>query len=212
MGSIPGLFYLHDFLPPEYAKNLANLLRHTLEGKGSYQGISHKQGPKVSVFTPSNSPPWLVDVLAKYHSAKLAPPKPSQVSVNVYASSASRMVPHKDGPGVQAIILTLQSSAILRFWPKKESFPIMATAVYDEEALSEPHDVLLMPGSLLIMTGEAYLDWVHAVEPCASDTLRESACGSQPATANFAQLQAASFRNGDTFNRGPRISVVSWFE
>lgn len=211
--SIPGLFYIHDFVPLDYSKNLTNLLRRTLEGKGSYQGISYKEGPEVKVYTASSAPSWLQDVLSKYHAAGLAPLKPSQVSVNMYPSAEARMVPHKDGTGAQALILTLQNPAILRFWPKKEAYPVLATAVYEESELTgPPQDVLLMPGSLLVMTGEAFKDWVHGIvvepSPCV---LRESASGLHPATANFFQLRGTGYCDQESFERGPRISIVSWF-
>ena len=89
--------------------------------------------------------------------------------MNVYDEDRSFMVPHEDGKGSTAVILSLCSHAVLDFYfdPEKER-SIVATKV-DDRPLAElgPRiSVLLEPRSALLLTGPAFISM-------ASSSLRQ---------------------------------------
>ena len=114
---LPGAFFYPDFISAELE---SALIAECALFKGSDRGISRRYGPKVSVFTP---PPqgYLPAQLTAYleelkRSDALGGHAPFQISVNVYEEDRGAMVPHKDGRGNRATILSLGTPAVLEVW------------------------------------------------------------------------------------------------
>jgi hypothetical protein len=78
------------------------------------------------------------------------------------------MIPHKDGKGIQGIIVTLHSCAQLDFYEMVEEWTPHYTQVYTQADVTKidtpPVRVLLMPRSVLVLTGKSFtgsllLEW-----------------------------------------------------
>lgn len=115
--SIPGLPGAH-FYPNFISAELeASLLAECALLNGSNRGISRRYGPRVSVFTPPPQgycPTQLKCYIEQLKASDaLNGESPFQISVNVYEEDRGAMVPHKDGRGKCATILSLGTPAVL---------------------------------------------------------------------------------------------------
>jgi len=121
------------------------------------------------------------------------------------------MVPHKDGLGFMALITTLESSLLLDLYHKPATYPITRTMVYyknpcpelQSHEVGEPQFNLLMePGSLLILTKDSFIHWIHGIDGRTVDVVT-------PKTINL-HLLGGKYKIGDEIVRKDRISIAMW--
>eukprot|EP01124_Arcella_intermedia_P021883 TRINITY_DN3141_c0_g1_i2.p2 TRINITY_DN3141_c0_g1~~TRINITY_DN3141_c0_g1_i2.p2 ORF type:complete len:149 (-),score=13.08 TRINITY_DN3141_c0_g1_i2:203-649(-) len=139
---------------------------------------------------------------------------PWQVSMNAY-EAGDFMVPHKDGAGVCGLILALGSPLLLDFYYRPTQVPVKATQVFSkksgegsagyaayEVAEAPTVSVLMEPGGMLVLTGEAFVQYAHGIAKRTSDVITEK-------VINLPLLQEKT-QCGQTMQRGNRISIVMW--
>ena len=129
------------------------------------------------------------------------------------------MVPHKDGRGSLAVIVSLGSPVLLKFFAKPRASAdtaIVRTEVYlpnpeggdlgaAEVAAQADGAVLMEPGAALVMRNDAFTEFAHGIDfdethdDLSAVAILNRECLREPARAESATLE-----------RGARISVVMW--
>jgi alkylated DNA repair dioxygenase AlkB len=202
--SIPGVVYY----APETAQlpyMFPELARFCAEKGSQRLTISGAKGPLVRAYVPlakDAALPACLDVLwRKAVDLGIVSDKDRvfQVSVNLYKAS-DLMVPHKDGRGTRALIFSFGNGcSTLRFFHRPSDSSATYTRVFGEPAAGEDvRDYLLESGSVVLVGGAGFTDWVHYVEQRESDTW----------TAAMGNCDAA--KEGLTVARDTRVSVVFW--
>jgi len=196
---LSGAHYFTSIFSPAFAESL---FRECCAVPGRYVGISGASGPKLKAYTQNNIPAFIKKAVKPLIQLSLLPSLPHQVSINYYVSPKHSIIPHKDGPGGNALILTLGSSAKLDFYHQKENWNIQQTQVYYEQELTNvtPVSLLLEPNSALILSATSYLDYAHGIVAADEDEVTED-------LLNMKQL---SHKIGTKIPRGPRVSIVLW--
>ena len=221
---LPGAYFIPNFIDEELEEML---LAESIKNKGAKEGfISGKIGPFVKVYTPKSFlreqvPSGLVKYVETLKENEIFHENPIQISVNLYEDDTKGMVPHKDGAGTYGTILTVGSPVLLNFWykPAPEG-RVSSTLVFiqldkGEDSLQLPgklsnleipyrHDVsvYMEPRSLLILSGESFIDWAHGIAP----------------TGGTCEIQKDDIVNShllntplpSSFERGKRVSIVAW--
>jgi len=135
------------------------------------------------------------------------------VSINLYREPTYRIIPHKDGRGTRSTIVSLGSHTTLDFYRQPTELPIIHTEVYAEiDAHTTPTTrLLLQPNSMLLCTGPSFTDFVHAIFAAESDRLDAATYGNfHLLNLHRTRAEQHEYRDGDTFARAPRISIVAW--
>jgi len=207
---LPGGYYFSNIFGAEDKTLFQEFISLSTKQRSSKRilGISGAKGPNVTVFQPQiqKVPNCLTTVLSRLLDLKILPQLPTQVSVNHYESDEKGMVPHKDGSGYQAIIVTLGCSAVLEFFHYPEPFRILRTSIFSNDELDGKFatGIFLEPGSVFLMTEKSFTDYVHRIKPQFEDTITHQ-------LGNFYLLNKDK-REDQTYRRGERISIVMWNE
>ena len=109
-----------------------------------------------SVFRIGELPSWSVDIARRLHRDGFFPSIPDQMVVNDY-KPGSGIFAHMDQAAFGDTIasLSLGSTCVMQF----------------SKAGAEPaEEILLEPGSLLLLSGEARWDWLHGIPARAVDS------------------------------------------
>eukprot|EP01012_Entosiphon_sulcatum_P017371 TRINITY_DN22153_c0_g1_i1.p1 TRINITY_DN22153_c0_g1~~TRINITY_DN22153_c0_g1_i1.p1 ORF type:complete len:199 (+),score=30.61 TRINITY_DN22153_c0_g1_i1:30-599(+) len=113
-----------------------------------------------------------------------------RVAINQYPVGCG-VVSHRDCCGERVAIVSLCSYCVLH-----------VTSPNATETVAVPlhHQILLEPGSVVVLEGPAFSELVHAIDFVEEDVVT-------PDLANFAQLV---LREGAVVHRSARISVAVW--
>ncbi len=202
---VPGVVYY-----PPHAVQLpdtcfAELARFCAEKGTQRLTISGARGPLLRAYVPPAKDaalPACLDALWR-RAVEMGVVAPSdrvfQVSVNLYKAT-DQMVPHKDGRGTRGLIFSFGGGcSTLRFFHRPDESSATYTRVFEApSAEEEVRDYLLEPGSLLLVGGEGFTEWVHCVDQRESDTWRPELCNFDAAKEVVA------------VPRETRVSVVIW--
>jgi len=153
----------------------------------------------VSVLRPRDElsrkflPSSILLLIEKLVKANLVPDckPPKQISVNVYENGRHGIVAHKDGPGLQALILTLGSGALTDFYQIPCKKPLEHTEIFqldEDEKRGEKYagSIYQEPNALLVLSQESYHEHAHSIEASTVDIISEST------TLNFALLACST--------------------
>jgi len=216
LSKLPGAYFFPNRLTQEQQKEFLSTYSSQLEfSKKGY--ISGLKGPGVCAVQARNKSyvpclSRLVDIF-KNDGVPLLDRDPFQISINSY-SPGEYMVPHKDGLGNMGLIITLGSSVLLDFYHAPRKHQIRETEVYDKasgwardipgrQIADEPNvSVLMVPGSCLLLSGESFVDYVHAIDGRKSDTITDKVCN--------IDFLPGEYQVGDTLTRANRVSLVMW--
>lgn len=107
-------------------------------------------------------PSWLEDLGRRLVAARMVPDLPNHVLVNDYLPGQG-ILPHEDGPLYvpHFAIVSLLSPLLLHFSSKRD----------DTHAPQRLFSILMEPGSLLVVSGEAYEDLLHGIDPVDTETI-----------------------------------------
>jgi len=221
---LPGAFFFPDIINETQQTFFFENCKKFAETHGGKQGyISGPAGPQVVAISPHTKTPnrlekkypkFVQQLINIYTESQILDVLPWQVSVNLY-QPGDKMVPHKDGAGTMAIITTLGSALILDFYLKPAEYNITSTQTFRKqkpgstvelktlEVYPDPAvQILMEPGSALVLTGEAFLDYAHGIEAGKEDIITEK-------VANLSFLKD-KYTLGDQIQRKERVSVVMW--
>jgi len=180
------------------------LFLHIVENvQGRYNGISLYKGPKLTIFGRGTIPSFLVPLIDLLTQRSLICLTPHQVTINQYVTSNHGIIPHKDGHGQRAVIVTLGSTAKIDFFYQPEEWEPLHTQVYTDGELSttsQPISLILEPRSAILLTGPSFKDYAHGINAAEVDEVTE----------DLANIQQLSHPVGSQLPRGIRISIVIW--
>ena len=205
---LPGALYFPEFVGTALAQRVVAEVRACSDGDMS-RGITKANGPRLRIWRRSEIdagglPAAIAELSRLLRGAQVLPEAEElmQVTVNQYGDPASAtIVPHKDGRGERAVIVTILGGASMQFYYQPCCGFVPETQVLDPASLGPPSAaVLLQPRSCLTLTGESFTEWAHGIAPCTLDV-------ADPSVANFSLTGAAA---GARLPRSPRISVVFW--
>ena len=216
-----GAFYLRDFVGVELAARLTAAVKEVNSGELS-RGVTKDhglpggvvgRGPRLRVWPRSEinggGLPAAVTELERMLRAAGALPEAQrllQVTANRYEGpgGSATIVPHKDGRGERAAIVTLEGGATMQFYHRPCFGFVLETEVFDiDSGAAAGASMLLRPRSCLVLSGEAFTEWAHGIAPSPADVADHS-------LDNFAQLEA---EDGQIFPRtAGRISIVFWVD
>jgi len=217
--NLPGAFYFGNYLSE---KENEKLLKYCLELKKSRRGfISGLLGPKVCIFQPEYSSELQL-LINKLKESKIFVDDPIQLSINEY-KIGDKMVPHKDGLGNFGVIVSCGSTSCLDFYYKPAVRDIHGTMVFiksDEDEIkplpgfeksasdflidSKPDvSVFMEPRSILILSGDAFINYVHAIDARDHDVLDKS-------IGNLHLISENYQKEGIIARSKLRVSLVLW--
>merc|ERR1712194_31233 len=134
----------------------------------------------------------------------------NSVRLNSYKPGQG-IAPHMDGPVYlpRAAIISLGAPCVFDFYPRCDADEEKRGFSWDEEkevpaapempkGLEPMVSVLLEPGSLLILSGDAFIQHRHGIRAVEEDVIG-------PQVSNAKDL---GLSNGDTLKRGRRVSLT----
>jgi len=164
--AIPGLTYIRDYINVDEQNQLLNFIdRQTwsLESVESTRRIQqhgyrydYKNGVLVAATHLGLLPDWLHSIATRIHRDRLTTKIPDQATVNEYEPGQG-LTSHVDCVtcfGNTIITLSLGSPYVMEF---------------RHTQMREKRELLLLPGSLLVLKNEARYGWQHSVTPRAKD-------------------------------------------
>lgn len=163
---IPGLAYISNYVNVDEQNQLLNLIDQqvwsleSIESQRRIQQHGYKYAYKndilVAAFHLGALPDWAQSIAKRLHSDRLTKTALDQVTVNEYEPGQG-LTSHVDCVtcfGNTIITLTLGSSSVMEF---------------THSHTKENREILLLPGSLLVLQGEARYVWQHSVAPRDKD-------------------------------------------
>jgi hypothetical protein len=146
-----GLLFVSEFITPDLENLVLSNLKSPTKKHEDYRNNVFRYGPKTPYGFGNLSviiPDYLHPIMQKIVDDGISP-MPQSVSVNEYLEG-QKLDPHIDSQhaGPTITIVSLMSSAIMRFTKDQETF-----------------DVELTPRSLIRMQDEARYKWKHEVLP-----------------------------------------------
>jgi alkylated DNA repair protein alkB homolog 6 len=197
VGSIPGLYYIPDYISAEEEAQMLAFIRSTpqeLKSKLTKRtvqewGCTMCGECQKSFVSDANMPPWVQEVLDMQVYDGLFTPTtfPNSVRIHEYQQGEG-IGPHCDGPIYvpMVTVLSLASSCLMSFYPRQglyESHPMdhyNDTFKFAEGEIGQQvplQSVVLEPRSLLIFSGEGYYHYPHGVSDKAQDDLSSDLVG-----------------------------------
>eukprot|EP01127_Copromyxa_protea_P022570 TRINITY_DN815_c1_g1_i1.p1 TRINITY_DN815_c1_g1~~TRINITY_DN815_c1_g1_i1.p1 ORF type:complete len:1215 (-),score=309.56 TRINITY_DN815_c1_g1_i1:20-3664(-) len=167
----PGCKYVPSFLTAAEAGQLLTFIDtqfwdKTLKRRTQQYGWEYNYGKaysnedkSLSRLSPTKAiPHWLNSLCQKLVNENYFPVKPDQIIVNEYTPGQG-IAPHIDHDGSfddWVACISLISGVTMNF----------------QKSAKETKSVYLMPGSLLLMTGEGRYEWTHGIDSVVSDVVR----------------------------------------
>jgi len=145
------------------------------------------------IVDPRGVPPYLRDLMDDINdkTGAFSTGRANHCLVNSYEPGIG-IFQHEDGPAYTPVvcILSLCSSAVLRFYPKTEDGPAPAPVA----------SIFLEPRSLLLFRDAAYTNFFHGIDSALADLIDETVVNALP----------PGVTKGDTIPRGPgpRVSLT----
>lgn len=197
VGSIPGLYYIPDYISELEEQKMLSFIRNTPEELKSKLtkrvcqewGCTMCQQCQKSFVSDANMPPWVQEAVDMQVYDGLYTPTtfPNSVRIHEY-EKGDGIGPHCDGPIYvpMVTVLSLASTCVMNFYPR--------ASLYNDHPMDHYNDtfkfgdgeigqkcplqsVVLEPRSLLIFSGEGYYYYPHGVSDKAEDSLDESVAG-----------------------------------
>ncbi|MDG9700679.1 alpha-ketoglutarate-dependent dioxygenase AlkB [Streptomyces sp. DH37] len=162
---VPGLRHLHSHIDPGKQEDLLHSIdglpwRMDLKRRVQHYGYRYDYRRR-TVDSDSRTTPlpdWARELAARFRHEGLAPAVFNQLIVNEYLPGQG-ISPHVDcRPCFDATILSVSLGS-----------PCMFVMRHTDTA--ETREILLEPGDVLVMTGEARYDWQHGIPPRKTDRI-----------------------------------------
>ncbi len=198
---LPGAVYVPNAFADEQNELFQTATQFCQENGTRRLTISGMKGPKVAAKLNRDLPPWILMIHEKIRQVGFfsEAEKVRQVSVNHYIGDTHFMIPHKDGKGEKGCIVTLGSGTTLEFTAQPCDHVIQQTLVFPQT--DKPTvEVYLEKGSILLVSSEAYTQWVHGISERNFDEIHNS----------IANLDCLHARQGEKVARSDRVSIVFW--
>ncbi|EPY23117.1 alkylated DNA repair protein alkB like protein 6 [Strigomonas culicis] len=183
VGSIPGIYYIPDYVSPEEEARIAENIRKT-PGELKTQlkkrtvqewGCTMCDQCEKSFVSDANMPHWVqecTDMLV-YDGIFTPTTFPNSVRIHEYQPGEG-IGPHCDGPIYVPVVtvLSLASTCVMNFYPRREPYADAPMDHYNDTfkftegsigSQTPVQSVVMEPGSLLIFSGEAYYYYPHGV-------------------------------------------------
>lgn len=216
---LPGAQYYPNWLNDKEIKMIiaeADQLRYN----SSLRGITGSSGPNLFCHLGSSNrkPPSLVNMLVdKLNQYKMLQGTFRQITINKYSDLTKYIIPHKDGFGVQAAIITLgPCHSVLNFYDHPEDVQFLnGTKVYLDEEKNSVASVYMEPGSCLILRDESFIRLSHGITPHKRDMILGPSSKTVESTEDMGTQKLCNShlitpKEGDVVERGERYSIVIW--
>ena len=219
IAELPGASYYSNWITMEEQDQILGQIQD-MKFSTSLLGITGRDGPELFAHLARSKRPaplFIKNLIEKLSQQQKLVGNIFQVTVNNYTDLSKYIVPHKDGNGKQAAIISVgPSHTVLNFYdhPQDQEL-IKGTKIYDYNEYFSQTSVWMEPLSCLILTEDSYMRYAHGITPHLRDqvvTAADSSVVSSKETGaeRICNGKYLSLAEGTVVERGPRISIVIW--